>query len=421
MERSVGEVPSAQTSPPAVGEPPPVLLFFNDFPPSNANGGTVLIRRILSGYPRARLIGLTSAKDAQVLAQMSRRKERSGLEMASDWCCHHETFFSMIEQGRWGVGRLKALLNWLLLPVTALYAVWLIRKQGVSAILSVANGTYFVAAAAASRWSKTPLIMIVHDDWIPAITQATSLPPPIFHFLMRRALRSASHIFAVSAGMQEMLQTQYGVASEVQMPATAPWPAEPFAPEEPAGVFRILYMGNGASAQDSLDLLVNLIRDNTLAGYGLENVELRLCTPVRIEHPAIKNLGWVSESEARRQVAAADVLFLPYGFTSEDRPVALTSFPAKSADYFASGQPILVIGPRDSTIVRYAQKYDCAEVVTELSKDALAQAIYRLATDADRRRQLALNARKSFEANQNIYRQQERLIEVVQKLARKAK
>jgi glycosyltransferase involved in cell wall biosynthesis len=278
---------------------------------------------------------------------------------------------------------------------------------------------YFIAASLACGWTKTPLILIVHDDWIPVVSQALPVPRWIFVYLMKRALRRASHIFAVSAGMQEMLKAQYGVDSEVQMPATEPWPTDALpGAEETGGAFRILYMGNGASAQDSLSLLIDLVREKTLQNYGLENVELRLCTPARVEGPGIHHRGWVSESEARRQIAAADVLFLPYAFTAEDRPVTQTSFPAKSADYLASGKPILVLGPKDSTIVRYAEKFHCAEVVTELTKDAVAQAIHRLATSPEYRMQLASNARKAFEANHNIRRQQERLFDVVRALAR---
>ena len=114
----------------------------------------------------------------------------------------------------------------------------------------------------------------------------------------------------------------------------------------------------------------------------------------------------------------ADILFLPYSFTEEDRPITLTSFPAKSADYFASGKPILVIGPKDSTLVRYACEFQCAEVVTDLDSTALQQAIGRLASDREYRHRLGSNAMKAFRANHDVARQRERLLEVVRSLAR---
>src|SRR5580700_4878659 len=87
--------------------PPPVLLFFNDFPPSNSNGGTVLIRRLLDGYPAARLIGLTS-QQSQVALQKSRK---ASLQASANWCAIHSVFPSIFETGRWGISRLKGILN----------------------------------------------------------------------------------------------------------------------------------------------------------------------------------------------------------------------------------------------------------------------------------------------------------------------
>jgi glycosyltransferase involved in cell wall biosynthesis len=176
-------------------------------------------------------------------------------------------------------------------------------------------------------------------------------------------------------------------------------------------------MGNGVSAQDSLDLLIGIIRKETLKLYGLESIELHLCAPFSVDpDPNINQHGWVTESEARRQIAASDVLFLPYSFAGEDLPVTLASFPAKSADYLASGKAILVLAPRESTIVRYFEQMHCAELVTRLDKDALAQAICRLAAGEEYRRRIASNARLAWDANHNIVRQQERLCEVLRGL-----
>lgn len=239
---------------------------------------------------------------------------------------------------------------------------------------------------------------------------------------MGYALRRASHIFVVSAGMQEMLKSRYGVDSELQMPAAEPWDVNP-GPDSARtpGQLRILYMGNGVSAQDSLDLLISLIRQETTKLTGLESVELHLCTPFTVDpHPNIKQHGWVTESEARRQIAASDVLFLPYSFAAEDRPVTLASFPAKSADYLASGKAILVLAPEESTIVQYLGRMRCAEFVTQLDREALVQALSRMATEEYRRR-LASNAYSAWDSNHNIRRQQERFIEVAKDLAAKKK
>jgi hypothetical protein len=385
---------------------PPEILFLNDFPPSNQNGGTVLIRRLLSGYPTAKLIALTD----------SRHNKR--LDPNSQWCAHHVSLPYVRERGRWGLARLMALLNLAAVPLIALSAARLIRGRPVSVIVSVASGTYFLAAAIVSSRMKIPWILIVHDDWVPIVSSFLPLPRSFFSYLMGFALRRASHIFAVSVGMQEMLKSRYGVDSELQMPAAEQWDLEP-GPDSgrPPGHLRMLYMGNGVSAQDSLDLLINLIRQETPKRDVPQSVELHLCTPFTVDpHPNITQHGWVTENEARRQIAASDVLFLPYSFAAEDRPVTLASFPAKSADYLASGKAILVLAPRESTIVQYFDQMRCAELVTQLDRDALTQALDRMAGEEYRRR-LASNAHQAWDTNHNVRRQQERFIEVAKELA----
>ena len=393
-------------------ESPPTLLFFNNFPPSNRNGGTVLIRRLMSGYPHEKLIALTSTLN-------------SVGPINPPWCRVHEEFPSVRDWGSRGVwrlkgliNRLKGLINWLMLPAVAFYATRLMRKYSVSAILSVAAGTYFLSAAMAAWWTNVPWVLIVHDDWVPIVADAVPGPQWFFRILFRAAIRRADHVLVVSEGMREKLKAEYGVDSEVQMPATEPWDLTPSTSSAGRnGALRILYAGNGWAAQDSLNLLVRLIREKTFRRYGLQTVELRLCAPWSIDpDPDIKQHGWVSESEVRRQIAAADVLFLPYSFENEYQAFTRTSFPAKAADYIASGKAILVLGPKESTICRYAEQIHFAELVTELSEEALVQALCRLASGDEYRRNLALDAQRAFDLNHNIFRQRERFFELLNHL-----
>ncbi len=397
-------------------ESPPTLLFFNNFPPSNRNGGTVLMRRLLTGYPHEKLIGLTVSFNSL------------GVNSPT-WCRYHVEFPSAKDWGSRGfwklkglINRLKGLTNWLLIPVAAFYAARLMRKHSVTAILSVAAGTFFLSAAITAWWTKVPWVVIVHDDWVPIVADAVPGPRWLFRMMFRAAIRRADHVFVVSNGMQEQLKAEYGVDAELQLPATDAWDLTPSPFAARNGALRILYTGNGWAAQDSLDLLVRLVREKAFRRYGLQAVELHLCAPWTIDaDPEIIQHGWVSESEVRQQIAAADVLFLPYSFESEYQVFTRTSFPAKAADYIASGKAILILGPKGSSICRYAEQFHCAELVTELSEEALGQAIRRLTSGEEYRRNLALNARRAFDLNHNIVRQRERLFEVLNQLVRGCK
>ncbi|HEY3826193.1 MAG TPA: glycosyltransferase [Bryobacteraceae bacterium] len=393
-------------------ESPPVLLFFNNFPPSNKNGGTVLIRRLLDGYPREKLIALTSTLNTVG-------------PIDPPWCRVHREFPSVQDWGSRAIWRLKGLINrlkgivnWLMLPVVAFYATRMIRRYSVKAIASVSAGTFFLAAAMAARWMNVPWVLIVHDDWVPIVADAVPGPRWFFDFLFRTAVRRADHILVVSVGMQEKLKVEYGVESEVQMPATEPWDLTPPMPAEgQRDVLKILYSGNGWAAMDSLNLLVRIVREQTLRRQGLPDLELHMYAPWSLDpDPSIKQHGWVSEKELRRQIAAADILFLPYSFENEFQAFTRTSFPAKAADYLASGGAILVIGPKDSTTARYVNQYHCAELVTELSEDGLVAALTRLASGEEYCRSLGLKAQQAFALNHDIVRQQERFFELLHHL-----
>lgn len=401
---------ASKPAPPSL-ESLPTVLFFNHFPPAGTNGGTVLIRRLLSGFPREKLIGLTATLDGNTPPEA--------------WCREHVELRGLNEDRRWKIwkfngmlNRASGLINWLLLVPVAFRGSRLIRKYSVSAILSVAVGAYFIPAAVVARSMRIPWILIVHDDWPPIVCKAVSAPEWLVRKLYRFALRRADHVFAVSTGMQEMLRAKYGVESEVQLPGTDPWDLPSTAASDGEDrPLRILYMGNGFAARDSLMLLIRLIREK--AKYGLERVELHLCTPWKVDSdPSIRQHGWVSESRSRELVAASDVLFLPYSFAPEEQGFTRTSFPAKTADYLASGKAILILGPKDSTICRSALDSGWAEPVMELSAEPVAAELRRLASDEDYRRRLALNAQRAFALNHDINRQRERVFEVLCRLAR---
>jgi glycosyltransferase involved in cell wall biosynthesis len=82
-------------------------------------------------------------------------------------------------------------------------------------------------------------------------------------------------------------------------------------------------------------------------------------------HDLINLRGWVSNLELRRALCRADILFLPASFAKEEVAVVVAGFPTKTADYMASGRPILVFGPEYSSLVRYARETGFAEVVSE--------------------------------------------------------
>jgi hypothetical protein len=82
---------------------------------------------------------------------------------------------------------------------------------------------------------------------------------------------------------------------------------------------------------------------------------------------------------------------MPY--REQDRPNAEVSFPSKLADCTAVGVPLIVDGPEYCSAVRWAREnHGVAEIITDESVDALAEAVARLLKDPAHRLQLANEA-----------------------------
>jgi glycosyltransferase involved in cell wall biosynthesis len=123
------------------------------------------------------------------------------------------------------------------------------------------------------------------------------------------------------------------------------------------------------------------------------------------DHHSISVHPWVSQQELQAVLRRADILFLPYSFSEASRYAVESAFPSKTADYLAAGRPILVFGPRYSSLVRYAKEQGFAEVVDNCDEDLLARGIERILSDSAYRSQLCKRSLAVFEQKHNIVRQ----------------
>lgn len=76
--------------------------------------------------------------------------------------------------------------------------------------------------------------------------------------------------------------------------------------------------------------------------------------------------------------AKADILILPYDFSPESRSYIKYSMPTKAPEYMASGTPIIIYAPKETALVKYAEKNHWAEVVTESRISVLAEKLKNL-------------------------------------------
>jgi glycosyltransferase involved in cell wall biosynthesis len=378
------------------------LLFMCDFPPSNLAGGPILISRLLAGYPVSRILVLTASR----FFRLSPLEGRLG--------CEHFIFPTTKGYGKWGLGRVKNLVDWLLVFVLVFKTANIIKRRRIEAVLSVAHGRFFLAAAWASCLSGVPLVLIVHDDWMTPVKRSSPLLARVLRRLSRTAVNSAAHIYTVSPEMQELLKKEFNADSEVQLVATERHPSEiPRSANRSRSRF-IVYAGQITDAvEDNLKMLAKAVCDGRLDKVGAFEVHFWLYTKISEEkicdwgwqHPRINIRGWVSQTELPSALADADLLFLPFSFSESARYAVERAFPSKTADYLASGTPILVFGPPYSSLVRYAQQEGFAEVVDKCDEDLLARGIQHILSELDYRSELCNRSLAVFEQNHDIVRQ----------------
>jgi glycosyltransferase involved in cell wall biosynthesis len=382
---------------------PARLLYIGEFPPSNHHGGAILIKRLLDQYPAGGLTVITSRVGM-------RASQATGLID-----CPHVVLPAFDGSAHFLIRSFTGAANWLSLFLVALKTIVEVKRKRVEALLTIVQGRYYFAAAFAAWTTATPHITIVHDNFTAAYISRSETVRRVKRYLTATILRSAAHIYAVSPEMQRLVWRECGAESEIQLPSTAVPARQVEIPHEGGPI--ILFAGViGYTVKDSLDLLANLIKTRQLEKHGICGSRLHLCTTLTEanmrafgwDHEDIVIRGWIPQSELASVLASADILFLPYSFLEGSRDAVETAFPSKTADYLAAGKPILVFGPKYSSLVRYASEQGFAEVVDEFSPDALAQGIGKIICSSAYREQLADRALKVFSASHDVKHQREK-------------
>ena len=365
----------------------PKLLYIGDVPVEASYHGSALLYRLLGGYPVDRLRIIEGNLDQSL----------------------PERRLKNVPYGSLRVGRSRLLRTRFRSAVSScltLAATGNRRQvQGLcddftpEAILTVAHGYSWMAAAAFATKKGLPLHLIVHDDW----PRMARLPAPMMRWLagkFQTTYRQASTRLCVSPYMVEEYRSRYGVEGSLLYPSRAAdvpqfdSPPERLAEQERPLVFAFggtINTGGHVNALRKLaaallphGAILNLygpISDDAAKSAGLNSSNIRLCGLVP------------SEQFVTRIRQEADVLFVPMSFAAKDVDNMSLLFPSKLTDYTAAGLPLLISGPSYSSAVRWAKDHPNVAVVLESeSTEEVAVVVEKLLADPSLRVSLASNA-----------------------------
>lgn len=250
---------------------------------------------------------------------------------------------------------------------------------------------------AVQEYLNIPLIYHVMDDWPSTIGQKGFLKKfwqKTIHKEFMDLLNRSSALMSISDYMSKAYMERYGQTftpfhNPIDVKFWKQYQRQSYhVPDNP----QILYAGRiGLGIQQSLEtiaLAIDRVNDATLANIALviqtgsqpDWIDKYQCTEYR---------SFVAYEELPRVFAEADLLVLPYDFSVEANQFIKYSMPTKAPEYMASGTPILIFSPEDTAIVRYAQAYGWAEVVTENDMNVLAKSIQKMILDESHRIKIA--------------------------------
>jgi hypothetical protein len=339
----------ATTSAPAAGltrySPGAPVLLVTDYPPDTAGGGAVILRSLLEGPDRDRVVWASPS-----------RPSGPALEGAGN-----AAFLRRGSAGR--LGRRSLFLDCTVYAAAlAREAAALAGRVGARAVWVVMHGAGVHVAARLTRAGGLPVHLTVHDD--PAYGSALRsrrylAMVPWVERDFAAALRRARSVDVIGEGMRRRYLSRYGVDPVVVHRALPGPVAEAPAYDRRALGLTVGVLGStyGYGQLPVLGRAVALaagrlgVRGRVVVLGRGHGDRLREEMSGRVE---VEAAGHVSEAEGVERLRRCFALYLNYPFGARDRVLRQTSFPTKLSTYVQAARPLLLHAPPDSSVVPLA-------------------------------------------------------------------
>ena len=353
----------------------PRLLVLGDVPVEETYHGSLLLYRLLSEYPPDRL-EIVETGNPSTPGQRLVGANYYSVPLANQRCLNtrFHSWFSL-----WFSNAAKSRVN--ALPAE-------IDHKSFDAVLTVAHGFGWLAAARIAQDARVPLHVIVHDDW-PSVANIPEVFRGWLDKQFRRVYRQAASRMCVSPGMRASFRERYGKDADVLLPSRSSssltFEAPPARLWENAKPFTVVFAGtiNSAGYISALVTLRKALQEisGRLLIFGpLDKVAAR---SYGLDSPDVVLGGLLTPAELLLRLREADCLFVPMSFDAADRTNMEIAFPSKLADYTAAGVPLLIYGPSYCSAVRWARDNEgVAAVVDSQDESELSSALRQLASDA---------------------------------------
>ena len=356
----------------------PRLLYVGDVPVEASYHGSALLHRLLGDYPADRLTIIetaTASTPSRRLPEVNYLSHPIGKQRWLNTRFHSDAvaWFSRAATRRGP--QISALLN----------------GFACEAVLTVAHGFGWLAAADVAARRNVPLHLMVHDDW-PRVVNVRRGFRSWIDERFGDIYRVARSRLCVSPAMGAAYEARYSAPAEVIYPMRAmkcrsfeaPPPRLLFSGRRNDEPFTIAFAGSINSngyihALRALQEALEPVGGRLLLYGPLTRAAAR---EVGLDGPRTIVGGLLSADQLMERLRAeADALFVPMSFDAVDRTNMELAFPSKLADCTAIGLPLVIYGPQYCSAVRWARENVGVAEIVETEGGGLKEAIVRLAAD----------------------------------------
>jgi glycosyltransferase involved in cell wall biosynthesis len=370
----------------------PRLLYVGDVPVEASYHGSALLHRLLSDYPVDRLMILETARPSEPDRRLRQVKYTSHPIGKQRWLNTRFHPYAMAWFSRAGKQEGPKISQ-------------SVNGFDFEAVLTVAHGFGWLAAAEIAKQRRSPLHLVVHDDW----PRVADVGPRFRNWIDEQfgnVYRQAQSRLCVSPAMSRFYEERYGTPGDVMYPSRAADAVDFEAPPPRLGSndrqFTIAFAGtiNSQGYIDALKTLQNALQpvNGRLLIFGPLTEDA--AQQIGLNDACTKVCGLLSSEQLLARLREeANALFVPMSFAACDRDNMTLAFPSKLADYTTMGVPLLIYGPSYCSAVRWARdNAGVAEVVD--TESGLRDAVTSLATHPEHR--IALGTR-ALEAGREYF------------------
>jgi glycosyltransferase involved in cell wall biosynthesis len=365
----------------------PRVCYIGDVPIESSYHGSALLYRLLKDYPPANLVVIEQGPERSL---PSRRLPGARYEEIN-----------------------LGALYWLNTRLNSLVTTWVSITAGLRSrrvpplmnnfqpqvVLTVAHGFAWLTASSFARRRQLPLVMIVHDDWA-SVANFVGLLKPWLNRRFGEVYRQCASRLCVSPFMVEEFERRYGVTGTVLYPSRE-MGAPTFQYDKVTGQqerpFTVAYAGSFHTVDyiRQLTVLGRILNelDGRLLLFGPYDAKALLTAGMNMQNVKLAGLLDTSAELIGRLRDECDLLFLPMSFAPNESRAFALNFPSKLTDYTATGLPILIWGPSESSGVKWAMaEPGVAAVVTDPDERAMSATIRKLKHDVNWRNRLGATA-----------------------------